>query len=67
MSTTAETYKAYINGEFVDSGTGKTFPTYDPGNGQVIAHLPECDEEDVDRAVRAALAAFPGWPGRGGG
>ncbi len=66
MSTTAETYKAYINGEFVDSGSGKTFPTYDPGNGQVIGHLPECDEEDVDRAVRAALAAFPAWRKRSG-
>jgi acyl-CoA reductase-like NAD-dependent aldehyde dehydrogenase len=66
MSTTAETYKAYINGEFVDSGTGKTFTTYDPGNGQAIGVLPECDEEDVDRAVRAAGAAFPAWKRRSG-
>jgi acyl-CoA reductase-like NAD-dependent aldehyde dehydrogenase len=66
QSGTAETYKAYINGEFVDSGTGKTFATHDPGNGQVIGHLPECDEEDVDRAVRAAVAAFPGWKRRSG-
>jgi acyl-CoA reductase-like NAD-dependent aldehyde dehydrogenase len=66
QSGTAETYKAYINGEFVDSGTGKTFATYDPGNGQVIGYLPECDEEDVDRAVRAAVAAFPAWKRRSG-
>jgi acyl-CoA reductase-like NAD-dependent aldehyde dehydrogenase len=65
-ATTPETYKAYINGEFVDSVTGKTFPTFDPGNGEVIGYLPECDEEDVDRAVRAAVAAFPGWKRRSG-
>lgn len=62
----AEKYKAYVNGEFVDAASGKTFPTYDPGNGQAIGLLPECDEEDVDRAVRAALAAFPGWKKRSG-
>jgi len=66
QGSTPGTYKAYINGEFVDSATGKTFATYDPGNGQVIGHLSECDEEDVDRAVRAAVAAFPGWRRRSG-
>lgn len=64
--TAAEIHKAYINGQFVDSVTGRTFPTFDPGNGQVIGLLPECDEEDVDRAVRAAEAAFPDWRRRSG-
>ena len=33
----------------------------DPSNGQVLASVPECSEEDVDRAVRAAAAAQVEW------
>jgi acyl-CoA reductase-like NAD-dependent aldehyde dehydrogenase len=61
-----ETWGAFINGAFAPAASGKTFPTFNPGNGEVIGHLAECDEEDVDRAVRAALAAFPGWKRRTG-
>jgi len=56
-----ETWGAFINGEFVPAVSGKTFPTYNPGNGEICGHLAECDEEDIDKAVRAALAAFPAW------
>ena len=56
-----ETWGAFINGEFVPSATGETFATYNPSNGQVVGHLAQCDEEDVDRAVRSAQVAFPGW------
>jgi acyl-CoA reductase-like NAD-dependent aldehyde dehydrogenase len=62
----AETWGAFINGAFAPAASGKTFPTFNPGNGEVVGHLAECDEEDVDRAVRAALAAFPGWKRRTG-
>ena len=61
-----ETWGAFINGEFVPAASGKTFPTFNPGNGEIVGHLAECDEEDVERAVRAALAAFPGWKRRTG-
>jgi phenylacetaldehyde dehydrogenase len=56
-----ETWGAFINGEFVPSTSGKTFPTFNPGNGEVCGQLAECDEEDIEKAVRAALAAYPGW------
>jgi acyl-CoA reductase-like NAD-dependent aldehyde dehydrogenase len=56
-----ETWGALINGEFRPAANGKTFPTFNPGNGEVIAYLAECDEEDIDAAVRAALAAYPAW------
>jgi acyl-CoA reductase-like NAD-dependent aldehyde dehydrogenase len=56
-----ETWGALINGEFRPAASGKTFPTFNPGNGEIIAYLAECDEEDVDAAVRAALAAYPAW------
>jgi acyl-CoA reductase-like NAD-dependent aldehyde dehydrogenase len=56
-----ESWGAFINGEFRAAASGKTFATFNPGNGEVVGHLAECDEEDIDAAVRAALAAFPGW------
>ena len=61
-----ETWGAFINGEFVPSASGKTFPTFNPGNGEVCGELAECDEEDIEKAVRAALAAYPGWKRRTG-
>ena len=61
-----ETWGAFINGEFRPAVSGQKFPTFDPGNGEVLAYLPDCDEEDVDNAVRAAVAAFPAWRRRTG-
>jgi acyl-CoA reductase-like NAD-dependent aldehyde dehydrogenase len=61
-----ETWGAFINGEFRPATSGRTFPTFNPGNGEVVARLAECDEEDIDAAVRAAVAAFPGWRRRTG-
>lgn len=56
-----ETWGAFINGEFVPAESGETFPTFNPSNGEVVGHLAQCDEEDIDKAVRAARAAFPAW------
>ena len=42
--------------------SGKTFPTYDPRTGDVIAHVAEGDAEDVNRAVVAARKAFDEGP-----
>ena len=61
-----ETWGAFINGEFRPAVSGKTFPTFNPGNGEIIAMLAECDEEDIEAAVRAALAAYPAWRRRTG-
>lgn len=54
--------KLLINGEFVDSASGKTFPTLDPRTGEVIAHVAEGDAEDINRAVSAARKAFDEGP-----
>ncbi|CAK9330199.1 unnamed protein product [Citrullus colocynthis] len=51
-----------INGQFVDAASGKTFPTYDPRTGEVIAHVAEADAEDINRAVSAARKAFDEGP-----
>ncbi|XP_062228661.1 benzaldehyde dehydrogenase, mitochondrial-like [Phragmites australis] len=54
--------KLLINGNFVDSASGKTFPTLDPRTGEVIAHVAEGDSEDINRAVDAARKAFDEGP-----
>lgn len=42
--------------------SGKTFPTYDPRTGEVIARVAEGDAEDINRAVSAARKAFDEGP-----
>jgi 4-guanidinobutyraldehyde dehydrogenase / NAD-dependent aldehyde dehydrogenase len=50
--------QAFIGGRFVDAASGETFDDISPRDGKVIAQVASCDAEDVDRAVRAARAAF---------
>jgi aldehyde dehydrogenase (NAD+) len=50
--------KLLINGKWVDSTSGKTFPTVNPSTGEVITQVAESDAADVDKAVAAARAAF---------
>ncbi len=56
--------KMFIDGNWVNAASGKTFPTYNPATGEVMANLAEGDREDIDRAVKAARKAFEGgaWP-----
>src|SRR5438876_4638854 len=49
-----------INGNWVDAVSGKTFPTYDPSTGEVLATVAEGDKADIDLAVKAARKAFDG-------
>lgn len=56
-----QTHKQFINGQWVDSASGKTLAVENPANGKVIAHVPASDAEDVDRAVQAAATAFETW------
>jgi phenylacetaldehyde dehydrogenase len=53
-----------INGKWVNSASGKTFPTYNPATGDVLAQIAEGDKEDINRAVAAARAAFETGPWR---
>src|SRR3989442_2992101 len=56
--------KMLINGNWVDALSGKTFPTYDPSTGEVLAQVAEGDREDIDLAVKAARKAFDNGPWR---
>src|SRR5437764_11620756 len=51
-------YKLLINGELVNSSSGKTVDDIGPASGQPIAQVPESSVEDVNRAVAAAREAF---------
>ncbi|MFD7325100.1 aldehyde dehydrogenase family protein [Streptomyces sp. NPDC059875] len=51
----------YIGGEWRPAASTDTIPVVNPADEQVIAHVPAGTAEDVDAAVRAARAAFPGW------
>ncbi|XP_028175798.1 retinal dehydrogenase 1-like [Ostrinia furnacalis] len=50
--------KLFINNEWVDAKSGKTFETYTPHDGSTIAKVAEGDKADIDLAVAAAKAAF---------
>src|SRR6476620_3738001 len=53
--------KVFIDGAWVPSeGTG-TIDVYDSTNGEVIGSIPEGTAADVDKAAKAARAAFPEW------
>jgi phenylacetaldehyde dehydrogenase len=56
--------KMLINGQWVNAASGKTFPTYNPATGEVLAQVAEGDREDVEQAVRAARKAFDHGPWR---
>jgi betaine-aldehyde dehydrogenase len=52
--------KMIIGGEQVDAADGQTFDVMNPATGEVMARAPLGGAEDVDRAVKAAQAAFDG-------
>ncbi len=50
--------QAFIDGEYVDAVSGKTFDCINPATGEVLTEIAECDAADVERAVAAARTAF---------
>src|SRR5689334_24526912 len=54
------TYKLFIDGQWVDSESGKTFTTPNPATGEPLAEIAEADKADVDKAVAAARRAYEG-------
>jgi phenylacetaldehyde dehydrogenase len=61
----AEQRKMLINGDWVDSASGQTLDVYNPATGDIIAHVPAGNHEDIDRAVKAARRSFQtgAWTG----
>ena len=56
-----QTFRNFVNGEFVDAVDGATSDVVNPATGAVYATAPLSGEADIDGAMRAADAAFSGW------
>ncbi|HKB36123.1 MAG TPA: aldehyde dehydrogenase family protein [Gemmataceae bacterium] len=52
----------FINGQWAEAASGKTFETPDPATGETLARVAEGEAEDINRAVRAARRAFDEGP-----
>ncbi len=51
----------FINGEQVEGQSGRFGDVFDPATGKVQKQVPLASREELDQAVKAALAAFPAW------
>ena len=54
----------FIDGQWRDSASGKTFATINPATEEEIVQVAEGDKEDIDAAVKAARKAFESGPWR---
>jgi aldehyde dehydrogenase (NAD+) len=61
---TSREWRMYIDGERVEALDGRWTDVLSPSRaGTVLGRVPRADAADVDRAVKAARTAFPGWSG----
>lgn len=51
----------YINGKFVNAATERKLDVVSPLDGNLLSTVPMSVPKDLDDAVKAAKAAFPGW------
>ncbi|QVY59760.1 CoA-acylating methylmalonate-semialdehyde dehydrogenase [Cytobacillus gottheilii] len=61
IHTDVKKMKNHINGEWVESLGEATESVPNPATGKIIAYVPLSTEEDVNRAVEAAQAAYTSW------
>ena len=61
-ATGGQRYRNYINGQWVDTASGKHVPNINPTNtDDIIGHAPQSTREEAQAAIAAAEAAFPAW------
>ena len=53
--------RLYVGGEWVEPSSETTIDVVESATEEVIGRVPDGDSADVDRAARAARAAFDGW------
>ncbi len=51
----------FIDGRHAPAASGEWVDDVDPATGETYARIASSDGRDVDRAVAAAVRAFPGW------
>ena len=56
-----QNFRNVVNGELAEAASGETYDVVNPATGQVYATAPASSAEDVDRAMKAAEAAFESW------
>jgi malonate-semialdehyde dehydrogenase (acetylating)/methylmalonate-semialdehyde dehydrogenase len=56
-----ETVPLWINGRKQAAASSRSGQVTNPATGAVVRQVPFCNEADIDSAVQAAKAAFPGW------
>jgi betaine-aldehyde dehydrogenase/aminobutyraldehyde dehydrogenase len=59
--STTTSHQIFIAGKWVNASGGETMDVLNPATAEVIAEVPRCSAEDVDRAVEAAVDALPEW------
>jgi malonate-semialdehyde dehydrogenase (acetylating) / methylmalonate-semialdehyde dehydrogenase len=60
-TTTVETLKNYIGGEWIESASEKTEVVPNPATGEALAYVPISSREDLDKAVEVAKKAYKTW------
>src|SRR4029079_9130353 len=60
VENTPKSYQLFIDGQWVDAESGKTFTTPNPATGATLAEVSEGDKADIDKAVAAARKALEG-------
>ncbi|TWT98347.1 aldehyde dehydrogenase family protein [Stieleria varia] len=56
-------FPAFVGGKDIESASGATIATIDPGSGEKLAEIHDLDAAAIDEAVDVAAAAFPAWAG----
>src|SRR6476619_4319759 len=59
-NTDPQKYQLFIDGQWVDAESGKTFTTPNPATGEILAEVAEADSVDIEKAVAAARRAYEG-------
>ena len=54
-------HQSYINGEWIDADSRKTFPVFNPANNEILSQVADCGATETQRAIAAADAALADW------
>ena len=58
LLTALQRDRAYVDGDWVEAGSGAVFPVHSPHSGQLLGTVPDCGTGDTAAAVEAASRAF---------
>jgi succinate-semialdehyde dehydrogenase/glutarate-semialdehyde dehydrogenase len=53
--------QCYLDGQWIDADSRKTFPVTNPATGAVLGAVPDMGAAEARRAIEAASRAWPAW------